>query len=51
MEEKTGNNNEIKKKSFFANILEKLDRKMKEKADSKNCCCKAGNKENNSCCS
>jgi len=42
---------EIRKKSFFAKVFEKLDKKMEEKAKSKTCCCKASDKESNSCCS
>jgi len=43
--------NEVKKKSFIAVLLEKLDKKMEEKARSKPCCCKPNDKEGKSCCS
>jgi hypothetical protein len=38
------------KKSFWARLVEKLDKKMKEKAQS--CCCSAKDKESggSSCC-
>lgn len=41
---------EIKsKKGFFARWLDKLDKKIEEKAKSGSCCC--NNKEKKSCCS
>jgi len=49
--EKSRNKNETKKKSFFAKVFEKLDRKMQDKAKSQNSCCGPSNKGNNSCCS
>lgn len=51
MKGNTNKEKENKKKSFFAGLFEKLDKKMEEKAKSKPCCCKPTDKENNSCCS
>ena len=42
---------EGKKKSFFARLFDKLDKKMKEKAKSESCCCKPSDKGDSSCCS
>jgi hypothetical protein len=39
-------------KGFFGRLLDKLDKKMQEKAKSGSCCCKAGSKESDkTCCS
>ena len=51
MKEKSEIKNEAKKKSFFAKVFEKLDKKMQEKAKSAPCCCKPRDKGDNSCCS
>jgi hypothetical protein len=51
MTEKADNKKEAKKKSFFAGLLEKLDKKMAEKAKSQPCCCKPVDKKGDSCCS
>lgn len=40
-----------RKKSFFARLLDKLDKKMEEKAKSLPCCPKPLDKGGNSCCS
>ncbi len=40
-----------KKKSFFARLFDKLDKKMEEKAKSSPCCCKPSDKGDGSCCS
>jgi hypothetical protein len=49
MEEKV---KEKQKKGFFAALLDKLDKKMEEKAKSGPCCCKKDDIEGNkSCCS
>lgn len=45
------NAKEPKKKSFFARLFDKLDKKMKEKAKSNPCCCKPSDKGGGSCCS
>ncbi len=42
-------NNPTKKKSFFGKLMEKLDKKMEEKAKTKPCC-DSKDKEK-SCCS
>lgn len=39
------------KKGFFARLLDKLDKKMEEKAKSSPCCCKSAQKKDKSCCS
>jgi hypothetical protein len=39
------------KKGFFARIIDKLDKKMQEKAKSASCCSGQKNKGKNSCCS
>jgi len=39
------------KKGFFAKIIDKLDKKMQEKAKSGPCCSGRNNKGKNSCCS
>lgn len=39
------------KKGFFARIIDRLDKKMQEKAKSSSCCSGQGNKGKNSCCS
>jgi len=45
------NAKEGKKKSFFARLFDKLDKKMEEKAKSGTCCCKPSDKGDGSCCS
>ena len=42
---------EVKKKSFFARLFDKLDKKMEEKSKSGSCCCKPSDKGDSSCCS
>lgn len=37
-------------KAFFKRLVEKLDKKMEEKAKSKPCCCSSSNKGKDSCC-
>ncbi len=39
------------KKGFWANLLDKLDKKMEDKANSGGCCCSGGNKNKGSKCS
>ncbi len=39
------------KKGFFSRMLEKLDKKMEEKAKSTSCCNGENNPGKNSCCS
>lgn len=52
MQEKTDKAKEMNKKGFFKRIMEKIDKKMEEKAKSKACCCSGPkDKDNNSCCS
>ena len=38
-----------KKKGFFTKLVEKADKKLKEKAD-KSCCCCDDDSENKGCC-
>lgn len=45
--EKRGN--EIKKKNFFEKIMDKLDKKLKEKSKSTGCC-NSSNKDNKKTC-
>ncbi len=45
----TGKN--AKLKTFFKGLVEKLDKKMKEKVGSGSCCCRPSDKEKKSCCS
>ena len=40
-----------KKKGFLAKLIEKLDKKMAEKANQKSCCCNAKTDKDKSCCS
>jgi hypothetical protein len=40
-----------KVKQFFSQLLNKVDKKMEEKAKSRPCCCKPVDKESGSCCS
>lgn len=51
MADNKNNAKETKKKSFFARMFEKLDKKMEEKAKSGSCCCKPSDKKDGSCCS
>jgi hypothetical protein len=51
MKENNENKKSGKVKTFFKGLVEKLDKKMEEKAKSKPCCYKPTDKENNSCCS
>ncbi len=39
------------RKGFFARIIDKLDKKMQEKAKSKSCCCDENKSDKKSCCS
>jgi len=39
------------KKGFFARIIDKLDEKIREKAESRPCCCGKDERENKKCCS
>jgi hypothetical protein len=38
-------------KTFFKGLVEKMDKKMKEKAGSGCCCCRPSDKDKKSCCS
>lgn len=51
MKEKSSTKNEAKKKSFFAKAIERLDKRMQERAKSTSCCCGPSDKESGSCCS
>lgn len=51
MEKKTDNEKKGKKKSFFSGLIEKLDKKIQEKARSSGGCCGPSDKEGGSCCS
>jgi len=51
MIQKTEGKKVNKIKQLFLRLLEKLDRKMEEKAKSQDCCCKPTGKGKNSCCS
>ncbi len=50
MVENKGNEKSGKKKSFFGKLAEKLDKKMKEKAETAKSCC-GDNPKGASCCS
>ena len=50
MENNSNKAKENKKKSFFARLFDRLDKKMEEKAKSQPCC-KPSDKGGNSCCS
>ena len=40
------------KKGFFSRLIDKLDKKLQEKANSSSCCCnKSNDKGSKSCCS
>jgi len=41
---------EIKAKGFFGRLIEKMDRKMQEKAKKSPCGCSGDKKGDNSCC-
>ena len=41
----------VVKKGFFAKLIEKLDKKIEEKAKAKPCCGSDDKKEGKSCCS
>ncbi len=43
--------NSEKKKGFFARLMEKLDKKMEEKAKAKPCCDSREKDKGKSCCS
>lgn len=51
MEKNEGNEKCCGIRKFFKGLAEKLDKKMKEKAESSNCCCGPKDKKDNSCCS
>ncbi|MFA5362370.1 MAG: hypothetical protein WC335_03865 [Candidatus Omnitrophota bacterium] len=51
MGEKNKEEKGAKKRSFFAGLFEKMDKKLEEKAKSRSCCCKPSDKEGGSCCS
>jgi hypothetical protein len=36
---------------FFKGLVEKLDKKIKDKVKDSSCCCDSSKKGNNSCCS
>jgi uncharacterized FlgJ-related protein len=46
----TQNGKEEKKKGFFAKLVEKLDKKLAEKANKSGCGCKSEKDKGNSCC-
>lgn len=49
---KEGKDNKTSKiRSFFKRFVEKIDKKMEEKAKHGGCCCVNDKKENKSCCS
>jgi len=50
MEENNAKEKNSKPKNFLARMLDKLDKKMKEKADTAKSCC-SSDKKGNSCCS
>ena len=45
------NKDKGKKKGFFARLIEKLDKKMQECAESKSCCGASSESKEDSCCS
>ena len=44
-------NKSEKKKSFLGKLIEKLDKKMKEKSEAKSCCGNKGKDKAKPCCS
>jgi hypothetical protein len=45
-----GNQNEKKKKGFFGKIMDKLDKKLAEKASKSSCCSGGSDKDKGSSC-
>jgi len=45
------NSEKAEKKSFWARLFDKVDKKMQEKAKSSGCCCNSKKPEDKSCCS
>lgn len=50
MEEKKSNQSPKEKKGFFSRLIEKLDKKMEEKARKSPCCLPQEKKDNKPCC-
>ena len=44
------NQNKVKK-GFFARMIDKIDKKMQEKAKAESCCCGGDKTDKKSCCS
>ena len=42
--------NNLRKKGFFCRLMDKLDKKMEEKAKTKPCCKSTGEDKDKSCC-
>jgi len=38
------------KKGFFARLIEKLDKKLKDASEKKGCCCSSNEEKDSSCC-
>jgi len=51
MDKDTNVKKENKKKGFFARFVEKIDKKMEEKAKNTRCSCKTDKDQDKSCCS
>ncbi len=50
MEEKANNKKSGKVKTFFKGLVEKMDKKMQEKAKKSACCCNNKKTGDKSCC-
>lgn len=51
MDKELNSNKENKPKGFFARLVEKIDKKIEEKAKKSSCSCGSGKNGENSCCS
>ncbi|MCK5083740.1 MAG: hypothetical protein KAR31_12595 [Candidatus Omnitrophica bacterium] len=38
------------KKGFFGRLMEKLDKKLKDASEQKECCCSSNDEKDSSCC-
>lgn len=50
MDEELKPTKESKKKKFFSRLVEKIERKMAEKAKASPRCCSSGDNQDNACC-
>lgn len=51
MDKEAKTKKENKKKGFFSRLVEKIDKRMEEKAKNSPCSCSSGKNGDNSCCS